>query len=186
MIAETAGRVMGTVIETSRLRLRCWRNADRDAFAALHADPEVTRDLGGPLDRATSDAKLDRYRTAYRRLGCCRWAVASHTGEVLGYVGLMPSPPDHPLGPHVDIGWRLMPHAWGQGIAIEAARAALAGAFRQHGLIEVLAYTAPDNCRSQAVMNRLGLRRDPSRDFTAFYDDVGDWRGLVWTKCNPR
>ena len=182
MTSESAGGVMESVIETSRLRLRCWRNADRDAFAALHADAEVMRDLGGPIDRVESDAKLDRYRAALRRLGICRWAVESHTGEVLGYAGLMPSPADHPLGPHVEIGWRLTRHAWGRGFAAEAARAALADGFRQHGLTEVLAYTAPDNIRSQAVMSRVGLRRDPSRDFTAFYDDVGAWRGLVWAK----
>ena len=82
-----------TVIETQRLRLRCWRDADHDAFAALHADPEVMRDLGGPIDRAASLAKLSRYQDTYRRLGFCRWAVASPAGEVFGYAGLMPSPP---------------------------------------------------------------------------------------------
>ena len=177
MHSETA--VM-SVIETPRLRLRPWSDADRDAFAALHADPEVMRDLGGPIDRAASVAKLHRYRAAYRRLGFCRWAVESRAGEVLGYAGLMPSPSDHPLGPHVEIGWRFVRRAWGHGFAMEAARAALADAFRQQGLTEVLAYTAPDNIRSQAVMSRAGLRRDPSRDFTASYDDVGAWRGLVW------
>ena len=169
-----------TVIETPRLRLRPWGDADRATFAALHADPEVMRDLGGPIDRVASDAKLDRYRAAYRRLGFCRWAVESRAGEILGTAGLMPSSVDHPLGSHVEIGWRLMRHAWGHGFATEAARAALADALRQHGLTEVLAYTAPDNIRSQAVMSRAGLRRDPSRDFTASYDDVGAWRGLVW------
>ncbi len=37
------------IIETPRLRLRPWREADGDAFAALNFDPEVARDLGGPL-----------------------------------------------------------------------------------------------------------------------------------------
>ncbi len=174
-----------TVIETPRLRLRRWTDADQDAFAALHADPEVMRDLGGPIDRVASIAKFDRYRAAYRRFGFCRWAVESRAGEILGYAGLMPSPSDHPLGPHVEIGWRLMRQAWGRGIATEAARTALDDAFRKYGPTEVLAYTAPDNIRSQAVMTRLGLRRDPSRDFTASYDDVDAWTGLVWVGCSP-
>jgi RimJ/RimL family protein N-acetyltransferase len=46
------------VIETPRLRLRRWRESDREAFARLHADTEVMRHLGGPVDRGTSDARL--------------------------------------------------------------------------------------------------------------------------------
>lgn len=167
------------ILTTPRLRLRPWREDDRDAFAALAADPEVMRDLGGPLDRARSDAKLDRYRAAFDRHGFCRWAVGSLADEFLGYAGIMPLGPDHPLGPGVEIGWRLMRRAWGHGYATEAAAAALADGFGRLGLAEILAYTAPDNLRSQAVMARLGLWRDPSRDFTAIYDGVA-WRGLVW------
>jgi RimJ/RimL family protein N-acetyltransferase len=167
------------ILTTPRLRLRPWRKEDRDAFAALAADPEVMRDLGGRLDRARSDVKLDRYRAAFDRHGFCRWAVENREGEFLGYAGIMPLGSDHPHGPSVEIGWRLMRHAWGQGYATEAAAAALQDGFGRLGLAEILAYTAPDNLRSQAVMARLDLRRDPSRDFTAAYDGVA-WHGLVW------
>jgi RimJ/RimL family protein N-acetyltransferase len=92
----------------------------------------------------------------------------------------MPSRPGHAIGPHIEIGWRLVRHAWGHGYATEAARAALNDAFARVGLAEVVAYTAPDNLRSQAVMTRLQLERDPSRDFTADYDSAKAWRGLVW------
>ena len=47
------------------------------------------------------------------------------------------------------------------------------------GLGEVLAYTSADNVRSQAVMRRLGFRREPTRDFDAVYGDR-PWHGLVW------
>jgi RimJ/RimL family protein N-acetyltransferase len=117
---------------------------------------------------------------AYRQHGFCRWAVESREGAFLGYTGIMPSRPDHPIGPHIDIGWRLVRHAWGHGYATEAARAALDDAFLRIGLSEVVSYTAPDNRRSQAVMTRLRLERDPSRDFIADYDGVKAWRGLVW------
>jgi RimJ/RimL family protein N-acetyltransferase len=101
-------------------------------------------------------------------------------GEFLGYAGIMPSSPEHPIGPHVEIGWRLTRPAWGHGYATEAAEAALKDAFTRVKLIEVVAYTASDNHRSQAVMARLRLQRDPSRDFTMDYDRVGAWQGLVW------
>ena len=167
------------VLDTPRLRLRCCREADRDAFAAMHADPDVMFDHGGPISRAASDAKLDRYAAAFHSHGISRWTVESRAGDFLGYVGIMPSWPEHPLAPHMEIGWRLIRRAWGYGYATEAAQAALGDAFDRVGLKEVLAYTGPDNLRSQAVMARLRLQRDSARDFTAHNDGI-DWRGLVW------
>jgi RimJ/RimL family protein N-acetyltransferase len=167
------------VLKSARLTLRRWRETDRAAFATLNADPEVTRDLGGPLSRARSDAKFDRYVATFERHGFCRWAIEDAQQLFLGYAGVMPSPPDHPLGPHAEIGWRLVRPAWGQGYATEAAATALLDAFTRIGLDAVLAYTSDDNARSQAVMRRLGLRRDPARDFCHMYDG-GPWHGLVW------
>jgi RimJ/RimL family protein N-acetyltransferase len=60
------------------------------------------------------------------------------------------------------------------------ASAAFADAFTRGKLTEVLAYTAPDNLRSQAVIARLHMQRDASRDFTAAYPGKGEWHGLVW------
>jgi RimJ/RimL family protein N-acetyltransferase len=168
------------LIETTRLRLRIWRTADRDAFAALNSDAEVMADEGGPLERASSDAKLDRYAAAFARYGFGRWLVEDRDAGFLGYAGVMPSPAGHPLGDHFEIGWRFKRLAWGRGYATEAARAALDDSLGRAGLPEVLAYTAADNLRSQAVMKRLELRRDPARDFTADYPHQKGWRGLVW------
>lgn len=168
------------MIATPRLRLRRWRESDRTAFAAILADPEVMRDLGGPVDRAAADAKLDRYAEAFERAGVGRLAVESRDGLLLGYAGVMPLEPGHPAGAAHDIGWRLRRDAWGRGLATEAARAALQDAFDRLRLPEVIAFTAPENLRSQAVMARLGMRRDPARDFTAAWGG-GDWHGLVWT-----
>ncbi|MFO1162350.1 MAG: GNAT family N-acetyltransferase [Reyranellaceae bacterium] len=169
------------MIETHRLRLRPWREDDRDAFAALHADPEVMADLGGTFDRAASDTKLDRYVATFARHGFSRWAVVSaRDGEFLGYTGVTPEPDEHVIGKHCQIGWRFIRRAWGHGYATEAASATLADAFGRAGLREILSYTAPGNLRSQAVMTRLGLQRDPARDFTVVRDGVTPWHGLVW------
>ncbi len=167
-------------IDTARLRLRLWRDHDGESFAALHADPEVMRDLGGPISRTASDRKLANYMAAYRRDGFSRWAIETRNGDFLGYTGVMRTEGDHPLGPHCQIGWRLMPHAWGKGYATEASAAALHDAFIRAGLTEIVAYTAPDNPRSQAVMDRLRMVRDPSRDFTMATDNTGVWHGMVW------
>ena len=173
------------VIDTVRTRLRPWRDDDGERFAALHAQPEVMRDLGGPISRMASDKKLANYVAAYRQYGFSRWAIETKDGDFVGYAGVMPSHGGHPLGPHFQIGWRLMRYAWGKGYATEAAAAALHDAFARAGLDEILAYTAHDNARSQAVMDRLHMTRDPSRDFTMSSDNTGLWHGMVWI-ARPR
>ncbi len=176
-------------LRTGRLTLRRWSPADRDLFAAMNADPDVMADLGGPISRTASDAKLERFDRAFETGGIGRWLIEGSLDgarRFLGYAGVMRVGDDHPLGSHHEIGWRLCRSAWGHGIATEAACAALDDAFERAGLDEVLAYTAPDNVRSQAVMERLGLRRDPARDFVKQYDDVGEWTGLVWVASPER
>jgi RimJ/RimL family protein N-acetyltransferase len=172
------------IIDTPRLRLRSWTALDRDAFAAMNADSEVMLDQGGPLSREASDAKLDHYANAFQQNGYYRWLVESRAGEFVGYTGVMPSPSGHPLGAHVEIGWRLVRRKWGQGYATEAANAALKDAFVRVGFPEVLACTSPENIRSRAVMARLKLHRDPSRDFIAAYEGFNARRGLVWVARN--
>jgi len=168
------------VIETPRLILRPWRASDVEAFATMNADAEVMADLGGPIDRTASDAKLARFTKVFFENGFTRWVVERRSdGAFLGYTGIVPHLGDHPLGPHHDIGWRLARAAWGNGIASEAAAAALTDAFTRVGLKEIFAYTAPDNLRSQAVMARLGLERSPSHNFT-INEGKSDWRGIVW------
>ena len=168
------------MIETARVRLRPWREPDRAPLAAMHADEEVMADYGGPLTRAESDAKLDRYSAAFAKHGFSRLVLETSSGRFLGYVGVMPIWPTHPVAPGVEIGWRLVRSAWGYGYASEGAKAALRDGFVRHGWNECLSYTAPDNARSHAVMARLGLVRDQSRDFVANYDTTAAWTGLVW------
>ena len=167
------------MICSGRLRLRNWRESDRDAFAGLNAAPEVTQDLGGPLDRSESDAKFDRYVAAFDQCGFCRWALEDLDGQFLWNAGVMPSRPGHPLGPHADIGWRLLYSAWGRGYATEAARASLRDVFERVKLKEVLAYTSADNVRSQAVIARLNMQRAATLDYSEPLGK-GVWHGLVW------
>jgi RimJ/RimL family protein N-acetyltransferase len=70
-----------------------------------------------------------------------------------------------PVGPAVEMGWRLIPEAWGDGLATEGAKAALAWGFDHIDAPEFIAFTAETNLKSQAVMRRVGMVSDPSRDF---------------------
>jgi RimJ/RimL family protein N-acetyltransferase len=145
----------------------------------LNATPEVTQDLGGPLRRAESDAKFDRYVAAFEQHGFCRWAIEGLDGQFLGYAGVMPSRPGHPLGPHFDIGWRLARIAWGQGFATEAGKSCLRDIFERVHLTEILAYTSADNARSLGVIERLNMQRVASLDYSE-PQGAGMWHGLVW------
>lgn len=161
------------MIQTERLTLWPFTSDDRDAFADMHSDTEVAASLGGRLSATDAAAKLEWYSISMATLGYGRWAVEV-SGEFVGYAGVMAAPSDHPLGPHYEIGWCLVRRAWGNGYATEAAAATLSDVFDRVGLSEVLAYTTPDNLRSQAVISRLPFQRDAARDFT------GRRPALVW------
>lgn len=152
-------------VRTERLLLRGFRDADREPFAELNADPLVTRHLQGPLTRERSDAFVDRIAACWAERGWGLWALEhAETGSFLGYTGLWPA--DFlPSGPGVEVGWRLAAHAWGRGYAPEAARAALRYGFERVGLPEIVSFTAAGNHASLRVMEKIGLRRDPARDF---------------------
>jgi len=160
------------MIETERLILRPWREDDLDALARMCGDPEVMVDYPAPQTRNECAERLLRYQTTFRQYGYTRWLLeARDDRRFIGYTGIQPVFADHPLRnrssdkPTVEIGWRLVRSAWGQGLASEAARASLADGFSRHRFREVLSYTTPQNARSQAVMRRIGLVRAAEKDF---------------------
>ena len=83
----------------------------------------------------------------------------------VGMVGLHRVNPALPSAPAVEVGWRLHPDHWGHGYATEAAAASLDYGFGPAGLDEIVAFTTTLNTRSQAVMQRIGMVRDPAGDF---------------------
>ena len=155
------------MIETARLILRPWREGDREDLARMCADPKVMIDYPEPQTRAESDARYDRYCAAFEKFGFTRWAVERRSdGKFLGYTGINPPLPEHPLAPDVEIGWRLVREAWGSGYASEAARASLLDGFVRCKLATVYSFTTLENHRSLAVMRLIGLQRHEARDFT--------------------
>ena len=164
----------GPRLLTDRLVLRRWTDADREPFAAINADPDVTQYLRGPMDRAQSDAFVDRIEGSFEQLGYGLWATElRETGELIGFVGLARQTFDAPFNPSVEVGWRLARSSWGCGYATEGGLAALGHAFGPLGLTEVVSITTTGNERSQAVMRRLGMTRDPADDFEQPHLPVG-------------
>jgi 3-dehydroquinate dehydratase/shikimate dehydrogenase len=70
-----------------------------------------------------------------------------------------------PFAPAVEIGWRLAFEYWGKGYATEGAKASLQYGFETVKLNEILAFTAVQNKRSRAVMDKIGMIYYPEEDF---------------------
>ncbi|QCB95004.1 GNAT family N-acetyltransferase [Cellulomonas shaoxiangyii] len=146
---------------TARLVLRQWTEADLEPFARMNADPEVMEYFPATLTREASDAMVARVRAHLDEHDWGLWALEAD-GRFAGFTGLARPGWAPSL---VEVGWRLPRWAWGRGYATEAAREALAVGFGELGLTEVVSVTTVSNERSQAVMRRLGMTRDPAADF---------------------
>ncbi|MEM9090645.1 MAG: GNAT family N-acetyltransferase [Cyanobacteria bacterium P01_F01_bin.53] len=167
-------------LETTRLRLRQWQATDKAPFAKLNADKRVMEYFPCPLSTAQSNAMVDRLQGAIAQRGWGFWAVAMKQPDkqpdkqpphntFIGLVGLSIPRTRLPFS-HcgkdrgkdcVEVGWRLDYPYWGKGYATEAAKASLAFGFETLALEEIVSFTALVNRRSQAVMERLGMQRDP-------------------------
>jgi RimJ/RimL family protein N-acetyltransferase len=159
-------------LETPRLLLRAWREPDREAFAAMNADPVVMRFFAAPLSRTESDQAIDRYNRQLARDGFTMFAAelrgtGALTGRLAGIIGIQTVPfviPNVPQ-PAVEIGWRLTRAAAGQGLATEGARALVDFAFHELGLPRLIAITLPINRPSRRVMEKLGMTHHPELSF---------------------
>lgn len=166
MPVERPGR--GPVVATARLVLRPFTDVDRAPFFALNTHPAVVESLGSSPTRAESDELVDRFAEEMAREGWGPWAVevAGDGGApFVGMVGLHRVNAALPCAPAIEVAWRLHPDHWGHGYATEAASAALWFGFEEAALTEIIAFTTTLNTRSQAVMERVGMRRDVDGDF---------------------
>ncbi len=156
----------GVTLSGGRVCLRRWRDADREAFAAMNSDPRVMEFFASPLDRVDSDAMADRIEKHFGDHGFGLWAIEVPGGApFIGFAGLTWARFDAAFTPCVEVGWRLAFEHWGHGYATEAARLALDYGFATLGFSEIVSFTSAANHRSRAVMQRLGMRRDPAEDF---------------------
>ena len=156
----------GPEVRTSRLVLRRWREDDREPFAKLNTDPVVMERFPYLLTRAESDAFVDRIEAGFEERGYGLRAVeVPGVAAFIGFVGLNPATFEAHFTPALEVGWRLDQPYWWAGYATEGGRAALAFAFAELGEQEVVSFTSVGHTRSRAVMERLGMTRDPDEDF---------------------
>jgi RimJ/RimL family protein N-acetyltransferase len=133
----------------------------------LHSDPHIIEWLGGTQmsSQQMRDA-FDRMRTELDTRGWGVWAITDEKGLIVGAAGLQPVREGLPTYPGVEALWRLAFHAQGRGLVTTAMQAVLPWGFANIAdLDEIQTFTARSNIKSQAVMQRLGFKHDPSRDF---------------------
>lgn len=150
-------RLERATLETERLYLRQFCQADLDIYAEICADPEVMRYIGdgSTLSRSEAWRGMAAQIGHWELRGYGRWAVEEkHSRRVIGMVGCW-----YPEGwPDFEIGWILHRAAWGKGFAVEAAAAAVRYAFAVLHRSHIISIIAPENQRSIAVATRLGAR----------------------------
>lgn len=146
-------------LRTERLLLRGFRGDDFEPYAAMMADPEVTRFLadGRPLDRAEAWRQLAIFAGHWVLRGFGLWAVEEQaTGRFIGRIGCF-----EPEGwPGFEIAYTLARPAWKRGYAREGAAAALAHARGTLGRTDVVSIIRPDNLASVRVATHLGAAQD--------------------------
>lgn len=119
-----------------------------------------------PLTPAESNSLADRLERDFDERGFGLWAVEiPGLSPFAGFVGLDVPRFEAAFMPAVEVGWRFGCAAWGQGLAFEAAVAALVDAFDRVGLSAVVSMTTPANRRSRRLMERLGMKHDSDDDF---------------------
>lgn len=155
------------ILETERLRLRSWTEADRDLFREINADPKVMEFFPFRRTYAEADMLFDRVNAMIRENGLGFYAVeVKALGEAVGFCGLAPAnmPGIFPAET-IEIGWRLATRFWGHGYVTEAASALLAYGFDALKLKAIVSFAVETNHRSTAVMKRIGMFACPEMDF---------------------
>ncbi len=147
------------LLETSRLRLERLRPAHRLEVYALLGDPRVARTLL-PGGRAATETEVIENIAAkvahWKRFGFGLWLVRDRgDGTMVGRGGIQ-----HTFvggRAEIEVGWAIVPHRWGQGLATEFADAAVQVAFSELQLPEIVAFTLPSNLPSRRVMEKAGF-----------------------------
>jgi ribosomal-protein-alanine N-acetyltransferase len=145
------------VAETQRLTLRPILPGDLDAFVDLLSDRRVMRFSTGVMARDQVAAWIDRWQSSYECRGHGMWAVVFRDAEApIGCCGLVTQDVDG--ASEIEIGYRLLPAYWGQGIATEAACAARDIGFDQLGLARLISLIDPANGASIRVAEKVGMQ----------------------------
>jgi RimJ/RimL family protein N-acetyltransferase len=147
-------------IETERLILSGPTSTDYRDIAAMWADPDVVRHIGGvPFSDEDSWARLLKYIGHWELMGFGTWIVRDRAGTFVGEVGLFDL--HRTIDPQVsipEVGWVLAKHAHRKGYATEAVTRALAWGDEHLGRPTYGCIIDYDNTASLRVAEKVGFR----------------------------
>ncbi len=150
------------MLETGRLILEPWSEADREPFAALAANSEVMRYIGdgSTWDSERTNRVFERQLQHWTDHGFgWRSAIQKTTSRRIGFIGINHVGPEatEVTEDEVEIGWWLHPRVWRQGLAKEGAFALRDEAFARVGLERLIGRYQPPNVASGRIMKTLGM-----------------------------
>lgn len=144
---------------TKRLRLRRYTPEDADLILRLISNPDVMRYFGRVYDRDQAQKMLDLFIKSYADFGYSVLAVERLSDNAfLGQIGLLHWD-DVDAREDVEAAYMLLPEAWGNGYATEAARAVRDWAFTNLACDRVTSFIVVENAPSFAVAERNGMSR---------------------------
>jgi RimJ/RimL family protein N-acetyltransferase len=148
------------ILETERLTLRRFTEADAENLFDLNSDPEVMRYLTGgkrtPREKIRDEIIPFHLAWYEQRADFGTWAAESSAGgEFLGWFHFRPGPGQDAT--NIDLGYRLRRAAWNKGYATEGSRALIREGFTSLGVERVFARTMTVNTASRRVMEKCGL-----------------------------
>ncbi|MBE9109633.1 GNAT family N-acetyltransferase [Nodosilinea sp. LEGE 07298] len=144
-------------LETERLILRDFALEDVQKLALILGDPRVMQfSPQGILSTAETQTKIEEFIDSYQRQGFGKWAVVfKDNHQLIGYCGIILEHIDGVDEP--EVGYRLAPAFWGQGLATEAAKAAVQYGLNQLHLPYILGIVEPANTASVNILKKLGM-----------------------------
>ena len=148
---------MNIIIETNRLLLRNFTLDDAALIYELNLDPEVTLYTGDPIQdiNQAQDVLEQTILPQYALYNHGRWAVhVKPTQKFIGWCGLKARPERN----EIDLGYRLMKKAWGNGYATEAAYACLKYGFEKLNLQRIVGRAMPENTASLRVLEKCDMQ----------------------------